>query len=168
MPYAERLAESYLAAKEAERNNGTAGEDPLFKLIAGDSKEFVGGIPKETWDGMNPDERNRLVQLPRPIPTLIRATSGAVVGAPMAVAGTALGVAAGTAAGGAIGGAPGALVGAGVGGIAGGTAGGSFGGTLGTEIADHYIDKYNKNAGPPATGTRQDLSREYEAAKGRD
>jgi len=61
MLYAERLAESYLAAKEAERNNGTAGEDPLFKQIAVDSKEFVGGIPKETWDGMTPEQRKRAI-----------------------------------------------------------------------------------------------------------
>ena len=39
-----------------------ADEDPLFKRIAGDSNEFVGGIPKETWDGLSQEQKDRLVR----------------------------------------------------------------------------------------------------------
>lgn len=62
MPYTETLAENYLQAKEAERVNAQSGEDPLFTAIAGDSKEFVGGIPKETWDTISPDQKDTMIR----------------------------------------------------------------------------------------------------------
>ncbi len=83
MPYSERLAESYLAAKEAERNKGTAGEDPLFKQIAGDSKEFVGGMPKETWDALSPewkDYQSRGTETMRQVASWGAAGAGGLIG----------------------------------------------------------------------------------------
>ncbi|WP_243361980.1 hypothetical protein [Fundidesulfovibrio terrae] len=43
-------------------SNRRLGEDPLFTAMAGDSKEFVGGIPKEQWDSMTPEQRDRLIR----------------------------------------------------------------------------------------------------------
>lgn len=167
MPYTETLAENYLQAKEAERVNAQSGEDPLFTAIAGDSKDFVGGIPKETWDKMTPEARKEFASIPKPIQTLLKGTGSALVGAPMAVGGAILGTAAGGAIGKEVAGIPGTVAAGILGGTAGAAAGGNLGGQIGSDLVDHYIQKHN-NSATPSTRTRDELQREFDSAKGRE
>ncbi|WP_243357732.1 hypothetical protein [Fundidesulfovibrio terrae] len=39
--------------------NRRSDEDPLFTSIAGDSKEFVHGMPKATWDSLSPEDKQK-------------------------------------------------------------------------------------------------------------
>ena len=145
MPYTETLAENYLQAKDDARRHAANGEDPLFTAIAGDSKEFVGGIPKETWDAMSPAERERQSTVP---PSLQKAGRAAGSGI-----GALAGGLVGTAAGEAVGGPPGAMWG--------GYVGAGAGGSLGYDIADDIV----KDTSPPKTISRQQLRDQFEHAK---
>ncbi len=146
MPYSERLAESYLAAKEAERANGTTEEDPLFKQIAGDSKEFVGGIPKETWDGMSDEQRKSLVhgtdedrQKFSEFGTAIGGGIGAIASIPAYAAGPV------------------------VGGVTSAVLTG-YGGARGYNAGWNLPDKLS----PPSPISREVLKQQYESTKGRE
>lgn len=47
---------------DSPQAEASEAEDPLFTSIAGNSQEFVGGIPKEKWDSMSPEQRDLLVR----------------------------------------------------------------------------------------------------------
>ncbi|MFP5221811.1 MAG: hypothetical protein ACLGSA_05930 [Acidobacteriota bacterium] len=88
MPYTETLAENYLQAKEAERVNAQSGEDPLLTAIAGDSKEFVGKMPKEVWDQMSPEAQKRWTTIPEEHHDNIRGLGSVAGAAPGMMLGT--------------------------------------------------------------------------------
>jgi hypothetical protein len=126
--------------------NRRPDEDPFFTSIAGDSKEFVGGIPKEQWDSMTPEQRDRLVRGTEDD----RKRMGEV--------GAALGGAAGfLASAPAYGASP----------IVGGVASAGLGGYGAARGYNAGYDLFDK-ASPPPVISREDLRRQYEDAKGRE
>jgi len=146
MPYSETLAESYLQAKDNERTNGATGEDPLFRQMAGDNKEFVGGIPKETWEGMSPGQRENIVRGTDEDRKQI-GEYGAAIGGTLGVVASIPAYSAGPIPGG----------------IVSGTLG-SYGAAKGYNVGYDYYDK----VAFPSTISREDLNRQYEEAKDRE
>lgn len=125
-----------------------ADEDPLFKRIAGDSNEFVGGIPKETWDGLSQEQKDRFTKPSEGFAMGARAT-GAALGA---VIGTPIGVATGAFVGGADTSAA----------FYGGIAGGAAGAQVGAETAGNLLNTI------PSVGSRAGLYSAYKWSKEHD
>jgi len=125
-----------------------ADEDPLFKRIAGDSNEFVGGIPRQVWDGLSQEQKDRFT----------KPSEGFAMGA--RVTGAALGAAIGT------------PIGAGTAAVMsggdptlttiGGWAGSGAGGQLGSEMVNNWLNKQ------PSIGSRAELHSAYKWSKEHD
>ncbi|WP_243357729.1 hypothetical protein [Fundidesulfovibrio terrae] len=127
--------------------NRRLGEDPLFTAMAGDSKEFVGGIPKELWDQFSPKQKESLA----PTPTKEAINTARIIGA--GVGGTA---------GTIIGGAAGAVTANPV--IISGSA--AFGAGAGAEIGVQAAEE--RMTSPPPAMSRAELYDRYKYAKEHD
>ncbi|WP_243361977.1 hypothetical protein [Fundidesulfovibrio terrae] len=127
-------------------SNRRLGEDPLFTAMAGDSKEFVGGIPKEQWDSMTPEQRDRLVRGTEDDRKRMGEYGAAIGGGIGALA---------------------SLPAYGASPVAGGLATGVLGGYGAARGYNKGYDMFDK-ASPPPTISRETLRQQYEDAKGRE
>jgi len=122
------------------------GEDPLFERIAGDNREFVGGVPKGIWDSLSPEQRDRFVrgtEGDRRTATVVGAGLGAALGAGVGFPTFAAGPFVGTVA---------------TAGLSGSL--GTLGGFMGADILE--------KATPPQPVSRDYVRQQFEDAKWRD